>query len=68
MWPVCMMTTCFFGLIVSKHEEEHNIKIKFLHSNGPAPSFYRSQNNNECQVLLDNIIYKMETPTFLLLS
>jgi hypothetical protein len=30
----------FFGLVLSKHEEEGDVKVKFLHPHGPAPSFH----------------------------
>lgn len=54
----------FFGLVISKDEEECDIQIKFMHPFGPAPSFYWPyQKEDICFVPLQNILSIVEPPT-----
>lgn len=54
----------FFRLVISKDKEECDIQIKFMHSFGPAPSFYWPyQKEDICFVSLQNILSIVEPPT-----
>lgn len=47
---------------MSKHEEEGDIKVKFMHPFGPAPSFHWPSREDICYVPLNNVIAKISTP------
>lgn len=52
----------FCGTILSKHEEEGDIKVKFMHPSGPHPSFHWPSREDICYVPLRNVIAKISTP------
>lgn len=54
----------FFGLILSKDEEECDVEIKFMHPFGPSTSFHWPyQKDDICFVPLQNIIRVVDPPT-----
>lgn len=57
-----MIITFFLETIVSKHEEEGEVKVKFMHPFGPASSFHWPSREDVSCVLLSNVIPKISTP------
>lgn len=54
----------FFGLVLSKNEEECDVQIKFMHPFGPSKSFYWPyQKEDICFVPLQNILSIVDPPT-----
>lgn len=54
----------FFGLVLSKDEEECDMEIKFMHPFGPSTSFHWPyQKDDICFVPLQNILSLVDPPT-----
>lgn len=53
----------FFGIILSKHEEEGDVKVRFMHPHGPSHSFYWPSIDDICLVPVCNIISCIDSPT-----
>lgn len=54
----------FFGLVLSKDQEQCDVEIKFMHPYGPARSFYWPPHEKEdiCNVPVSNIISSVSAP------
>lgn len=52
----------YFGLVLSKHEDEGDVKVKFFHPHGPAPSFHWPPKEDICCIPVSNIISCVNSP------
>ena len=53
----------FFGLVLSKNEEENDVEISFLRLHGPSPSFYWPVRRKTCCIPINHILCTVTAPS-----